>query len=308
MLKAIGIALLSWSALTLLWTANLSDGLSELIQFTIVALAFVLGARLSGLDRIFKGLALGILVSSLLVMSQSLQGYFPHPIVSIAQEGLFGNRNMLAEAATLTLIGCFTYQAWWYIPGLLPAILIHPVERASIVALGAAAVTSIWSYSKRASLVISAIVIAAVALFSESRISPLGERYHLWMDTLSGQTIFGHGLGSFYTIFPYLTETWDTVLVRPEHAHNDIIELAFETGLIGVGLYGFMVALAIKYAGTFRPILVAFVVLGMFGFPWHIATTAFIGAVVLGRIAGRGDGLCSLDHDRGLALRARLEG
>jgi O-antigen ligase len=46
---------------------------------------------------------------------------------------------------------------------------------------------------------------------------------------------FGHGGGSFYTVFPpYKTQPWPWLW---DHAHNDYVEVAADTGLIGLALW-----------------------------------------------------------------------
>ena len=310
MLAFLGSAFLGWSAITLLWTANLPDGLNELIQWIILALAFVLGARLNGLDRIFKGLALGILFSSLIVAIPLLQEYFPHEIVSIQFEGLFGNRNMLAEATVLTAIGCIGYRAWWYLPGLSPAIFVAPISRGAILGGLAAFGYWLWTKSRIAGAVYAAAICTGTSatVFITGRTTSLIERIEIWKSSWRGVSFFGHGLGSFFTLFPFLTSYWDTVEIRPDHAHNDILELAFETGIIGVCLYVAILAIAYRMADTVqRSILVAFLTIGMFAMPWHMPTTAFICALLLGHISTCGARLRRHDIESGAAFCSRDE-
>jgi hypothetical protein len=278
--------------LSLSWTVNLSDGLNEFIQFAILTLAFVYGARLQSPERVFIGLAVGVSASSLIVLFHR-QGITAQPIVSTLIEGLFGNRNILAETATLTLIGCIGYRLWWFIPGLLPAILIQPFERASFIALIVAGGSWLWSKSKAAAAVCILLAVASAWAASQVHLysASTSELVQLWRETLSGITLFGHGLGSYYTDFPYYS-MMDIAQTRPEHAHNDILELAFETGIVGACLYCVFIATALGMAdGVSRSVLAAFVTFGMFAFPWHIPTSGFIAALMLGNIAADGDSL-----------------
>src|SRR5665647_287154 len=105
LIHALGLTFLAWATLSFLWTPNLPDAFNELIQLVIVAEAFVLGARLNTLRPIFMGLAAGLAISSLLILSP-WQELIAHQPISTHLEGLLGNRNMLAEAAVLTAIGC----------------------------------------------------------------------------------------------------------------------------------------------------------------------------------------------------------
>jgi len=58
---------------------------------------------------------------------------------------------------------------------------------------------------------------------------------------------FGHGGGSFYTVFPpHKTEPWPWLW---DHAHNDYVEVAADTGLVGLALWvGLGVATAVRAA------------------------------------------------------------
>ena len=295
-LHLIGCLLVSWCALSLAWTANGYDGLGELGQLALIAQAFVLGNRLGSMREIFKGLAIGLIVSSLLVATPLYQ--FMIGPVSVEHEGLLGNRNMLSEAAVLTLLGCIGYRLWWFIPGILPSIFVWPQERASMLALIVAAGCWLWSYSKWLTVACGAAVIGAglsYAFFGD-RISSTSQLIQIWSDTSKGLTFWGHGIGSFLTLFPFLTSTIDIVVSRPEHAHNDFLEIIFDYGFIGAFLYASFTVVAIGVADRiYRPILAAFLVIGCFSFPWHVPVTAFIGACVIGCIAGRGFDLRSFN-------------
>jgi putative inorganic carbon (HCO3(-)) transporter len=58
--------------------------------------------------------------------------------------------------------------------------------------------------------------------------------------------VFGAGPGSFYTVFPrYRTEK---VVLFYDYAHNDYAQFAAESGLLGLGLLGIFVAMALAAA------------------------------------------------------------
>lgn len=298
-LHAIGLCLIAWTALTLTWTANVSDGFGSFVQLLIVAMSFVLGAR-TDLRDTFKGLAIGLVASSVIViLNLKYSG-----IVSIGREGLFGNRNMLAEAAVLTALGCLAYRLWWYVPGLLPAIFITPFSRGAVIGLAAGLVVlygkRAWARSRAACIAIAVLVCIAAVYGAIVRTESITERYWIYSDTLKGLTLFGNGIGSYYTLFPYLTSNWDMAEIRPDHAHNDILEMVFELG-IGAIFYLALIALAYRMAAVpERTVLLAFLCVGCLSFPWHIPTTAFIAALVIGHASQRGYNL------RYLNLRFRM--
>src|ERR1019366_4068091 len=276
---ALGLTFLAWATLSLLWTPNLPDAFNELIQLLIIAEAFVLGARLNTLRPIFMGLAAGLAISSLIIISPLTQLVQGQPI-SIHLEGLLGNRNMLAEAAVLTAVGCIGYRLWWFIPGLLPAIFMPSMARGALVGGIAAFGIWVWSRSRKLAILLALLSIFAIAILISLRPSSVLERWAIWTDTIKDLTFQGHGVGSYYFLFPFVNETFDTTLARPEHPHNEILEIWFELGTIGVFLFASMVATAYRVADNVsRCVMAAFITIGMFEFPSHVPGTAFLGAL-----------------------------
>jgi len=54
--------------------------------------------------------------------------------------------------------------------------------------------------------------------------------------------VFGSGLGSFHVVFPRYSEA--DLLVRYTHAHNDYVQFACETGIVGFSLLGLLVLMS----------------------------------------------------------------
>src|ERR1017187_1109685 len=307
LIHALGLTFLAWATLSLIWTPNRPDAFNELIQLLIIAEAFVLGARLNTLKPIFMGLAAGLAISSLIIISP-LQHLIPNQPISIHLEGLLGNRNMLAEAAVLTAIGCIGYRLWWFIPGLLPAIFMPPLARGALVGGLAAFVVWAWSRSRKLAILLALLSICAIAILTNLRPSSVIERWAIWTDTIKGLTFQGNGIGSFYFLYPFVNETFDTTLARPEHSHNELLEVWFELGAIGVFIYASMVAIAYRVANNVsRCILVAFITMGMFEFPSHVPITAFLGALVLGYAVRRGSSIWAEYEQSGLRIRSWYE-
>lgn len=311
LLHLLGLLFIAWCGVSLAWTANLWDGLGKLITFLLMAEAFVLGARSETLRPVIAGLACGLTISSLIVMTP-LREIFPSPYVSIAAEGLFGNRNMLAEAAALTAVGCIGYRLWWLLPGLTPALFGlasgSSISRGAMLGLIAAAFSYFWGKSKFLCVFgFGATAFAAWELIADNyRMQSVHDRLALWHETISNVTFFGHGLGSFFTLFPYYTMTWDTALVRPEHPHNEILSVLFELGFIGTAIFvGLGVASLWQADQRHRAILAVLFTISMVTFPFNIPTSAFIGAVVIGHVAGGGNSLRGLIDGLRVALRAR---
>ena len=301
---ALGLTFLAWATLSLIWTPNLPDAYNELIQLVIVAEAFVLGARLPTLRPIFMGLAAGLAISSLIIIIPIVH-LIPNQPISIHLEGLLGNRNMLAEAAVLTAIGCIGYRLWWFIPGLLPAIFMPTMARGALVGGIAAGLVWLWSRSRILAGSLALLSIFAIAILIDQRSSSVMERWTIWSETIPALSFKGYGIGSYYFLYPFITSTFDTTISRPEHPHNEIMEIWFELGFIGTFLYVCLVATALRSADSVsRCVLVAFVTIGMFAFPSHVPFTAFLGALMLGHAARLGTSIWSEHQLGGLGLRS----
>ena len=290
--KLLGIGFIAWAALSLTWSPNQWDAYGTFIQLIIVASAFVYGNRVSSLRSIFTGLAIGVTVSAAILLSPTLQGQLSGSIVSVYPHGLWGNRNMMGEIAVLSALGCLAYGRYWFIPGLLPAIFYYKPEimsgvpsRGAVGALMAGICVWLWPRSKVLSGLLAAALLigGTAALGFGNRFGPVYERIEVWQAVLHGVTLRGNGLGSLYTLAPYLTDIFDTTMRRVDHAHNEFIEILFELGVIGAVTYIAIVVLAIRNANNESlTVLVGFLVISCVAFPWHIPANAFVGSLVLG--------------------------
>ncbi len=66
------------------------------------------------------------------------------------------------------------------------------------------------------------------------------------MDLIRSYPVFGSGPGTFYIVNPGYRKEQATVLF--DHAHNDYIEFASDSGLLGLGLLGVFVAMSLGAA------------------------------------------------------------
>jgi tetratricopeptide (TPR) repeat protein len=124
-------------------------------------------------------------------------------------------------------------------------------------------------------------------------------RIGYWRDALAivrDFPVFGVGLGCFQDVFPrYQSPPWQQASVR--EAHNDYIELAADTGIMGFGLaLWFCIAAAVRLRRGLKELpdehlLVAFALLGglaamglqeFFDFPLQIPANAVLFTILLG--------------------------
>lgn len=179
------------------------------------------------------------------------------------------------------------------------------IARGALVGGIAAGLMWLWSRSRILAGSLALLSIFAIVILIDQRSSSVMERWTIWTETFPALTFKGYGIGSYYFLFPFLTSVIDTSISRPEHPHNELLEIWFELGFIGTFLYICMVAAAYRMADNVsRCILVAFVTIGMFAFPSHVPFTAFLGALVLGHATRLGPSIWD-EHELGrLDLRS----
>jgi hypothetical protein len=271
-----GALFIGWAILTIAWGAAPLDGVGALAELLLLAACFCLGNQIENLRPIIIGAALGLTVSSGFAVAQ-WWGF--EPIRGGYASGLFSNGNYLAEAAALVIVGVIAERLWWVLPGLLPALLL-PHARGAILA---AVLGMIVAFRSRLEVVIALGGAVAIAgLWSAFHLDPTTlDRLDLWNTALRNVTFFGHGIGSFWAVYPDL-DMRAVVTESPEFAHNEFLNIAFEIGIPGLVLALAFCATMAGPIDTSRLILIALAVESCFAFPLHLPTSAFLGAICAG--------------------------
>lgn len=217
----VGLLLVLWLLLSVVLHPTWDAG-DAVLRLIIIVIAFAWGSTLTDVRPFILGAAMGLAVSSVIVVLQSLD-LVTMPTADGHAAALFFNKNYLAEAAALVIVALGAYQLGWWIAPLLPAVLLP--------------------MSKTAFLALIPLAFAAATMLGQSSV----ERLAIWQDVLGALTLTGHGLGSFWTTFPdhaqhYLATRQDPNM--PEHPHNEYLLVAYEGGYIGLALMlGFAVCL-----------------------------------------------------------------
>ncbi len=277
---------LSW-----IWTLQIYDGAGELVQWTIAIVVFIFGASVENPRPLYMGFGLGV------ILAFPFGWYDPNP-------------DLVAEAAAAAFIACLVTRLWVPAAGLLWVLVatyvMHHCGKGALLGVSGALIMLAWHRSWRIGAVVTLVGAALIGLLTyRADLSDNTERWYIWLDTIQGFGWFGHGIGSFRYVFPDVASHINIVMgTRPDHAHNDFLEIIFELGYIGgfLALTGLMVILVRTrhYAET----LIVICVLGtsITNFPLHIPSTLFMAAFALGRVC-RLDALCSeLDKSRVLLL------
>jgi len=74
---------------------------------------------------------------------------------------------------------------------------------------------------------------------------PLHQRFLIWScawDMVKEQPLLGKGWGTFELFYPfyqgkYLVERWSNLRTHANNAHNEVLEIASQTGLVGLGIF-----------------------------------------------------------------------
>jgi hypothetical protein len=128
-----GVLFLTYAAVRL-WSAPLFfDGVFGLWLLCIMSLSFWLGSTLDDLRGLYKGLALGVSVSSVVAVFQ----YFGTPLVLYGTSnpaGLYVNSVSLGIISALLIVALVSERMWLWVPALAPGLLLSGSRGASIFA------------------------------------------------------------------------------------------------------------------------------------------------------------------------------
>ena len=292
-----GLTLLGWGVISLVWTPVEVAGAGELAKWVMMAAVFLVAAEVEDLRWTYLAIIAGVAISGAVATAQSL-GYEGVPQLA-PPAGLFVNRNYLAEAGTVALIltlGLMERSRFWL---LLPTLALPltacaallPHSRGVIVALLLCGLWWLRQHSKRwfwLSICVAACLLVVPLPHVITDGSSLLERVGVWKATVEHLTWLGHGVGSYYAVYPTFVPHPILVAARPAHAHNELVNIASDLGVPGLVLLLGFGWLAFRNAGAMeRCVLVALFGISLFSFPLHVPATGFIFAVVAGSAAAR---------------------
>lgn len=295
---ALGLVFLALAAASLAWTpVPTREGADAAWQLAVLAGVWLLGNRLD-LRPAWDGAGLGFAINSAIVAVQ----WSGHPILAqiTAPAGLFLNKNWGAEPAAIVLAALLGHRRWWLAAAVAPTVLLG----GGWAAWGGSAAGMALALRGRARVaVLAAVLLAAggILALAPHQGAGLAARTAIWSDTAEALTPAGNGLGSFYLLFPRHAPRFDTTIERPEHAHNDYLEVAYELGPLGLVLL--LALLAYGLASDRRPERAALATVGIIAcasFPLHQPVAGALAALACGHLCADRSGL------RYLAARGRM--
>ena len=302
----LGLWWVAFAAASMWWTPSMWDGLNALWKLSLIVGVMML-AQTVNYRVCMLWAALGVGVSGALAVAQEVWG-FDGVRQIIPPAGLFMNKNFLAEAGVLAFVAAAYYRRPLLVALTFPAAVL-PGSLAAAAALGAVAVVwgmrRLWARSQLVfflalPLVAGVMTTAASLLWWRPSVS-VEFRLQVWAVVWNKLRFLGHGIGSFDAIWPELARPTDLPFTdvspemysygrQPGHPHNDLLGLASETGVMA--LIPAIVICTALYRGLRAPldadaeaallVLVAFLVLGLVGFPLANPFTAVVGALAAG--------------------------
>ena len=265
-----------YSLISSAWSPSSIDAFWDMWILGLMFGAFLLGFECRTPERVWKAFALGVSVSSVVCIAQ-LFGWTGVDVVT-GRAGLFMNHDLLAETAIFAM-AFGAGMSGWLIAAMIPAVVL-PGCRAALVAL---VTMGLLRTGKVAWLALLAGMVW-LAFNGDYVLSSFGiaQRLGMWRDCMANLTLFGHGVGSFNSVYPLINHTFDIMAVRPEHPHNEFVSLFFE---LGVGAM-FPLALLV-WLGNWKLMAPIFCVL-FFGFALHMPMAVMV-AFGLGCLARQRD-------------------
>lgn len=278
--------LLFWSIASFCWANQQLQAVYGFVQLDCWIFAFLLASQVEDLTWVWRMASLALVPSAALAVLDVLGWHlFPE---AAPPGGLFSNRTVLGDVAVLATVGAFfgaqrPRDALWALPAALALGLAQ--SKGAYLALMMVTAGWLWQHWRGGALCMIGGMLAAffVAVAVPGASTSLDERLAIWGDSVSNATWLGHGIGQFYNDFPLDAALQDTSVSRPDHAHNDLVELFYEFGPIGVAFLAIFLA-QLEYSRrtpeTF--VLAAFVVSGFFSFPLHLPASALLSAIAAG--------------------------
>ena len=263
-------------------------------KFTLFALAFIIGTSLERFKPVLVLFFIGIILNILFVILQ-LFGW-EGVLHTDGPAGLFFNGTFLADAAALAAISLSPLLSPpLAIIALLTALSVSLAVggKGAIIAMGLCGLVAVPNRPTKIVLALLGLLLFT-AFFVLSGSNSIEVRIPLWVNSLLLIDFFG---GSFWALYPTVH---DAILptdkgifhsyVRPQTAHNDILTIAVEFGIIGILSLSALVIGIITGPKETREDwsayygVLAFVSLGLFNFPLFTPTGAFA-ALLLGYLS-----------------------
>lgn len=278
-----GAALLTWAALSVVWSVSPFDSIGAVIQLFALGAMFALGAVTVDLTRVWGALVIGAAVSlpftalqyvGLQPVQDALRAGF-HDNDGRLLSGLFLARDPFTQIAVIAAVAAAGLRRYFVAAAFLAAVYLAG-GRTPALMLAAAALVWAWHRAPiRQSFVVVLALIMAVAFFVAFTGGGSGlNRAEIWTTTIENFSILGAGAGTFKVAWPGYG-----------FAHNEFLQLGFELGVGSIFLIG-TIAHAFRCPGHVldKAILAALMGSALVWQPFQLPATALVAAFVLGHL------------------------
>ena len=267
------------------------DGEYEFFHFLILAGVVIAASGIEDIETILVYATLGIWVSALIGIGQVF-GWMPVDAFNVPA-GLFINRDILAETAAPLLVWALLRKRYWLAIGpAIPVMLCQ--SRSAVLMVGIGLCWGLLRSPKR--MIIAALICAPIAVLislEANKWASLEDRLVIWQATVSGITLFGHGIGSFSTAHPF----W-------QFSHSDVLQALYELGigvipfiaLVGMLVFGKAVTWEAHDEMPERAAFVALLVGAAVSWVLHLPATGFLAALLCGHLVRRRGMVRHLQH------------
>jgi len=323
----IGLAFIAWCAAGLIWTYSEWDTLGGLIHLLTLAGVFCVVAAAAAAEgegslsaaTAMAAFGLGLVPSAVVAVGQQF-GWQPVLNISDHPVGLFLSKNGATEAAVPMLVwfivsrggGAFVRRDESAVPSnaTWPRSAMLLVGAAALMLTALAQAKEAWLMLTAAALVVAlhwarerdrtsyplshvrttgvlaaavgltALALVVVATWPESSTASLNERLAIWQATLDAWALrpWGWGLG-----------TYQWLLFDFEYAHDDFLQLLFETGPLGLALVVAFIAAVLVPRGhdlASKAALASLLASALVWWPLQSPASGFLVALLAGGLAG----------------------
>lgn len=268
----IGAAFLVIGFASISWSTQPQSGIETMWHWSVLGMAFCVGARQESVEPFFRGLGIGMLINALIAVLGLLRVvYIPSVAVYPSQAALFFNPNMLGETAAIILIGLLWQRQWLLACG--PAIcLALSQSRLGLVAFFVVAVALIVPSRLRGLVGACGLALVVLLFLFKDGLTAVTVRTDIWSAAFPYLRVIGNGAGSLLM---------ETKYGMVEHLHNDLLELVFEFGIFAVVPLA-LIAWAFIRAPEHRPVIATFSVIALASFPSFLPVSGAVVAFVAG--------------------------
>lgn len=271
---------LSWAILAIAscaWAFNPWDAAWGTWQVLLFAMAFWFGSGLDDARPLWRGIGWGLNIAAILAVAQAFGWHPTFEFNHVYPSAFYYNSMLYGEICAIGILGLIIHRHWRLVPlPLLGLALSH--SHGGWLALLVGIV--VWRH--RSLGVLGLLALGAAAVFTYHFRPSDTERLQAWYSAVTNLAWFGHGPGSFLSVFWYRDPTHITY---PEYAHNDYLQLAFEYGLLAIIPLAAILGPAFVRRAPDWPIYAAFLLMGTYSFPLYSYILAPLGAICAGRVA-----------------------